>query len=31
MDLMQEDKARKVFSQLLDGLEYCHMHKIYHR
>ncbi|KAK9822215.1 hypothetical protein WJX81_007583 [Elliptochloris bilobata] len=28
---MDEDVARKVFQQMLDGLDYCHRRSIYHR
>lgn len=28
---LKDDQARKIFQQLLDGLEYCHQQGVYHR
>ena len=28
---MEQAPARRIFQQLLDGLEYCHSRGIYHR
>ncbi len=29
--VMQEAEAKRVFCQLLDGVEFCHLNNIYHR
>ena len=28
---LEEDVARRVFQQLLDALDYCHVRSIFHR
>ena len=28
---LPEDEARKVFQQIVGGIEYCHLHKVSHR
>jgi 5'-AMP-activated protein kinase catalytic alpha subunit len=27
---LPEDEARKVFQQIVGGIEYCHLHKVHH-
>ena len=28
---MQEEEAKRIFCQLMDGVEFCHMNNIFHR
>ena len=31
LSLMQEEDAKQIICQLMDGLEFCHVNSIYHR